>query len=85
MYILYIIYRSTITIRIHSPTGRKKCAQYWSDEGTMQYGGVRVTVDGILTFPDYCIRTLIVERVSVQFVFTIDLLYIRINTNLYLL
>ncbi|KAL5251017.1 hypothetical protein ACHWQZ_G016668 [Mnemiopsis leidyi] len=42
--------------------GRKKCAQYWSDEGTMQYGGVRVTVDGILTFPDYCIRTLIVER-----------------------
>ena len=30
----------------------------------MQYGSVRVTVDGILTFPDYCIRTLIVERVS---------------------
>ena len=30
----------------------------------MQYGSVRVTVDGILTFPDYCIRTLIVEKVS---------------------
>ena len=65
-YFIQHVFRAIFpTISYPPPLGRKKCSQYWSDEGTMDYEGILVTVEGTLSFPDYCVRTLTVEKVGI--------------------
>ena len=41
-----------------------KCTQYWPINGTVIYGGVKVTLEHIVELPDYTIRNLSVSSVS---------------------
>ena len=42
---------------------QKKCAQYWPDEGSLTYGGIKVTLDKNEPFSDFIIRTFSISKV----------------------
>ena len=41
-----------------------KCTQYWPMNGTVIYGGVKVTLESVVELPNYTIRNLNVTSVS---------------------
>ena len=42
---------------------QKKCAQYWPDEGSLTYGGIKVTLDKKEPYSDFIIRTFAISKV----------------------
>jgi len=42
---------------------QKKCSQYWPDEGSLTYGGIKVTLDKNEPFSDFIIRTFAISKV----------------------
>ncbi len=46
------------------PPLQVKCTQYWPMNGTVIYGGVKVTLESVVNLPNYTIRKLNVTSVS---------------------
>jgi len=63
---------------------QKKCAQYWPDEGSLSYGGIKVTLDKNEPFSDFIIRTFAISKVQGFFISNRYITFVKTLT-LYLL
>ncbi|XP_071118953.1 receptor-type tyrosine-protein phosphatase mu-like isoform X3 [Haliotis cracherodii] len=56
--------KTLIMLTNATETGKKKCEQYWPDDGCEQYGNISVQLLGTDILPDFIVRTFLLSKES---------------------